>query len=107
MHQDALLLDELTAILGNGRFKTLLKHLRTQFPTLRADDRQHNRLSRPVDKNLHHEQCCSLEDEQKCCQGNELVAEIEQRVIQLENVLTRYNSRYNHDPRKAVLHTKP
>ena len=89
--------NEFTAILDSGRFKTLLEHLFTRFASLRADARQHHRLSRPasaVDKDTHHEQCWSVEDEQESLQCDELVAEIEQRVTQLENVLTRYNSRY-------------
>ena len=95
--QDALLLDELTAILGSGRFRTLLKHLSTLFPTLRAGSLQHHRLSRPasaVEKDTHPEQCSSVEDDEESLRCDELVAEIEQRVTQLENVLTRYNSRY-------------
>ena len=104
---DAILLDELTAILGSGRFKTLLEHLRTHLTTLRADARQHNRLARPasaVDEGTHHEQCCSVEDEQKSLRCDELVAEIEQRVAQLENVLTRYSSRYTHPPITSKTH---
>jgi hypothetical protein len=92
-------MDELTAILGIGRFKTLLKHLRSHFTSLHA-----KRLSRPasaVDKDTHHEQCSSVEDEQESLPCDELVAEIEQRVTQLENVLTRYCSRYTHPQKRA------
>jgi hypothetical protein len=46
---NALSMDELTAILGNGRFKTLLKHLRTHFPSL------HARPASAVDKDTHNE----------------------------------------------------
>jgi hypothetical protein len=97
--QDAFLLDELTAVLGIWRFKTLLQHLRTHLPSFRAVARQHHRLSRPAsaaDKETHHEQCCTLEDDQESLQCDELVVEIEQRATQLENVLTRYSvSRYD------------
>jgi hypothetical protein len=93
--QDAFLLDELTVILGSGRFTTLFEHLRTHLLTLRAAARQHHRLSCPasaVDEDMH-QQCCSLEDDESL-QCDELFAEIEQRVTRLENVLTRYSSRY-------------
>jgi hypothetical protein len=92
--QDALLLDELTAVLGSGRFKTLLKHLRSHLPALRVAARELQRLSpaSAVDEGTQ-QQCCSVEDEESL-QCDELVAEIEQRVTQLENVLTRYSSRY-------------
>jgi hypothetical protein len=95
--KNAILLDELTtAILGSGRFKSLLNRLRTHIPLLCAVTRQHNRFACPasaVDEDTHQEQCCSVEDEQESLQCDELVAEIEQRVTQLENVLTRYSSR--------------
>jgi hypothetical protein len=97
MQNNTVLVDELTAILGGGRFKSLLKHLRTHFASLRAAARQQHRLSHPasaVEKATQHEQCCSVEDDEESLRCDELVAEIEQRVTQLENVLTRYNSRY-------------
>jgi hypothetical protein len=82
MHNDASLMDELTAILGSGRFKTLLKHLHTHFSSLRATAGQHSRLSRPasaLDKDMQHEQCCSVEDEQESLPCDELITEIEQK----------------------------
>jgi hypothetical protein len=93
--QDASLLDELTAILGSGRFKTLLKHLRTYLPSLLVAARQHQRLSpaSAVEKDTQ-QQCCGVEDDESL-QCDDLVAEIEQRVTQLENILTRYSSRYD------------
>jgi hypothetical protein len=97
--------NEFTAILDSGRFKTLLEHLFTRFASLRADARQHHRLSRPasaLDKYTRHEQYHSVDDEQESLQSDELVAEIEQRMAQLENFLTRYSSRYNHTPTKRV-----
>ena len=102
------MLDELTAILGSGRFKALLKHLRTHFPSLRDA----NRLARPasaVDEDTHHEQCCtSVENEQESLRCDELVAEIEQRVTQMENVLTRYSSRYTtRGIQTNYIHTNP
>jgi hypothetical protein len=94
--QDASLLDERSLVLGSGRFKTLLKHLRTYLPSLRTvAARQHQQFLSPaaaVDNDMH-QQCCSVEDDESL-QCDELVAELEQRVTQLENVLTRYNSRY-------------
>jgi hypothetical protein len=39
--QDALLLEELTALLGSGRFKKLLKQLRALCPSLRAAAHEH------------------------------------------------------------------
>jgi hypothetical protein len=87
--QEAELLDELTAILGSGRFKTLLKHLCTYLPSLRVAARQHQRSSTAsaVDNDTH-QQCGSAEDVE-CVQCDELIAEIEQRVTELEDILTR------------------
>ena len=86
--QYALLPDELTTILGSGRFKSLPKRLRTHLPSLRDAARQYHRLSpaSALDKDKH-QQCRSVEDD-KSLQREELVAEIEERVTQLENVLT-------------------
>jgi hypothetical protein len=93
--QDAVLLDQLTAILGSGRFKTLLKHLRTHLPSLRVAAREHRRSS-PASAiaNETHQQCWSDEDDESLMDCDELVAEIEQRVTQLDKVLTQYNRRY-------------
>jgi hypothetical protein len=94
---DALLLDKLAVILGSGRFKALLTHLRTRhLPMLRVPARQHQQFSpaSAVDNDTH-QQCCSVEDDESLQCDEELVAEIEQRVTQLENVLTRYNRRYD------------
>jgi hypothetical protein len=77
-----LLLEELTALLGNERFVQLLKQLRTHFPTLRA--------SPPA---AAHENCGVVEADESV-QFIELVSEIEQRATQLEDVLSRYNTRY-------------
>ena len=88
--QDALLLEELTALLGGGRFKTLLKYLRAHFPTLRAAAHQHQ-LSSTAEA---HGPCCVVEGDESL-QCDELVAEIQQRVTQLENVLSRYDIRFN------------
>jgi hypothetical protein len=109
----AVLLDELTVILGSGRFTTLFKHLRTHLPSLHAAARQHHRLfpASAVEKDAHHQLCGSLEDEadpEEIMQGDDelLVAEIEERVTQLENVLTRYNnSRYDNTARKNCNYT--
>jgi hypothetical protein len=91
--QDALLLDELTVIHSSGRFETLLKHLRTHLPSLRVAARQHQRLSlASVAEKDTQQPCCSVEDDESL-HCDEPVAEIEQRVTQLENVLTRYSSR--------------
>jgi hypothetical protein len=89
--QDPLLLEELTALLGCGRFKTLLKHLRAHFPSLGAAARQHQ-LAPAAEA---HGRCCVVEgDESLRC--DELVAEIEQRVTRLESVLSRCDSnRFN------------
>jgi len=82
--EDALLLEELTALLGSGRFKTLLKHLSALFPSVRAAVREHQ-LSPTA---TAHKQCCIVEsDESLHCD-----AEIEQRVTQLESILRRYNN---------------
>jgi hypothetical protein len=88
-----LLLEELTALLGSGRFKTLLKHLRVLFPSLRAAAREHQ-LSPMA---AAHGQCCIVEGDESL-QYDELVAEIEQRVTQLESVLDRCNSRFDPAP---------
>jgi hypothetical protein len=85
--QEALLLQELTALLGSGRFKTLLKHLRAHLPSLRVAAHQH--LVSPTAE-AHK----AVEDGESL-QCDELVAEIEQRVTQLESVLSRYNSRFD------------
>jgi hypothetical protein len=45
---------------------------------------QHQHLKKDT-----QERCCSVQDDERL-QCDELVAEIEQRVTQLENVLTRY-----------------
>jgi hypothetical protein len=46
---------------------------------------------------MHHEQFYNVEVGQESLPCDELVAEIKQRVTQLQNVLTRYSSsRYNH-----------
>jgi hypothetical protein len=90
--QNALILDELTALLGSGRFKTLLKHLRALCPSLRAAAHQHQSCPTAA----AHRQCYVVEDEG--LQNDELVAEVEQRVTQLESILGRYNSRFDPVP---------
>jgi hypothetical protein len=82
--QDTLLLEELTALLGSGRLTTLLKHLRAHFPSLGAAAQQHQ-LSTIAEAQMH---CCIVEGDERL-QCDELVAEIEQRVTRLENVLSR------------------
>ena len=105
--QDALLLEEPTALLGSGRFSTLLKHLRAPFPSLRAAAHEQ---SSP--KAAAHRQCCIVEGDESL-QCDELVAEIEQRVTQLESVLGRYNSRFNpallqpQKPKQVYANLKP
>jgi hypothetical protein len=100
-----LLLEELTALLGSGRFKTLLKHLRVLCPTLRAAAAAHELQLCCAAAHEHqlpptaaaHKQCCIVEGDESL-QYDELVAEIEQRVAQLESVLGRYKSRFNPAP---------
>jgi hypothetical protein len=93
--QDALLLDELTAIIGSGRFRTLLRHLRTHLP-----------LASAVNKDAH-QQCCGMEDDVESLQCDELVAEIEQRGTQLENVLTQCTRRYEVIVQKRIVYERP
>ena len=88
-HQDALMLEELTALLGSGRFKTLLQHLRARLPSIRAAAHEHQ----PPAAESHRQ--CNIVEGDESLQCDELVAEIEQRVTQLENFLSRYNSRFN------------
>jgi hypothetical protein len=80
--QDAILLDELRT------YAPTSPHFMLQLGSIMA------RPASAADDYKHHEQCGSVEDEQENLRCDELVAEIEQRVTQLENVLTRYNSRY-------------
>jgi hypothetical protein len=85
-----MLLEELTALMGSGRFKTLLKHLRAFFPSLRAAAREHQLSPTATAYRL-----CYIAEGDESLQCGELVAEIKQRVTRLESVLRRYNSRFN------------
>jgi hypothetical protein len=87
------LLEEFTALVGSGRFKTLLKHLRALFPSLRAAGREHQLFPTATT----HKQCCIVESDESL-QCDELVAEIEHRVTQVESVLGRYNNWFDPAP---------
>jgi len=89
------------ALLGSGRFKALLKHLRVHFPSLLAAAHQHQ-LS-PVTTEAHRQDCTVEGNESLQC--DELVAEIEQRVTRLEKVLNRYNSSSSLGSRVSELHS--
>eukprot|EP00242_Pyramimonas_sp_CCMP2087_P007532 CAMPEP_0198215314 /NCGR_PEP_ID=MMETSP1445-20131203/48865_1 /TAXON_ID=36898 /ORGANISM="Pyramimonas sp., Strain CCMP2087" /LENGTH=482 /DNA_ID=CAMNT_0043890983 /DNA_START=141 /DNA_END=1587 /DNA_ORIENTATION=- len=94
---DALLLEELTALLGSGALQNT-PQAPTRALTLRAAAAHELQLccAAAHEHQLSptaaaHKQCCIVEGDESL-QYDELVAEIEQRVAQLESVLGRYNS---------------